>query len=232
LFPSFAPGAEIFFRKANGPQEGKLDVASVISAIAELTRDEKVDLINVSAGGASAPPGAPDHPLAGLRSALRLAAQRGVLCFAPSGNDYENPVCLPAGFDECIGVGALGCSSWGKPGTYARHWATKTNHKCELDGVPLFHWPPSGHGPGLDVVAPGVGTFIGRNGRAAYDVTGTSFASPAACGALAVALANDAQYQALPRDSSRTARARDLLRTICRPLGIQSKFIGQGYPTQ
>ena len=90
-------------------------------------------------------------------------------------------------------------------------------------------------GPTLACAAPGVGivsTVPDKNGvSGAYmEMDGTSMASPAACGALAVILAKDAAYKALPRDISRTTAARNALAQHCVPFGLAVKFEGRGLP--
>ena len=56
-------------------------------------------------------------------------------------------------------------------------------------------------------------------------------ACPAVCGALAVLLAADPDYPTLPRDSSRAAQARSILRKACREIGLDAEFEGSGVPT-
>ena len=91
-------------------------------------------------------------------------------------------------------------------------------------------------GATLACAAPGVGivsTVPDKNGASgAYmEMDGTSMASPAACGALAVILSKDATYKALPRDISRTTAARNALAQHCVPFGLAVKFEGRGLPT-
>jgi len=77
-------------------------------------------------------------------------------------------------------------------------------------------------GSSLSCAGPGVGiisTVPDRSGvSGAYmEMDGTSMASPAACGALAAILAQDTHYAGLPRDSSRSSAARNLLAQHCEP---------------
>ena len=59
---------------------------------------------------------------------------------------------------------------------------------------------------------------------------GTSMASPAACGALAAILAADPDYLAMPRDTVRAERARQILRSGCRDIGLIAAYEGRGLP--
>jgi subtilisin len=62
------------------------------------------------------------------------------------------------------------------------------------------------------------------------EMDGTSMASPAACGALAVILFRDQAYQALPRNAARSKRAVLVLAQHCQPFGLPVKFEGRGLP--
>jgi subtilisin len=59
---------------------------------------------------------------------------------------------------------------------------------------------------------------------------GTSMASPAACGTLAVILSRNTGYRGLPRDITRSQMARILLHWNCRPIGLVSEYEGRGIP--
>ncbi len=59
---------------------------------------------------------------------------------------------------------------------------------------------------------------------------GTSMASPAVAGILAVLLSNAPAYQKLPRDRSRSDAAKDVLRSSCRDVGLRLTYQGLGAP--
>jgi hypothetical protein len=61
-------------------------------------------------------------------------------------------------------------------------------------------------------------------------MSGTSMASAAICGALAVLLSRNGSYQALPRDARRAAQARAILQKACREIGLADEFEGYGVP--
>jgi hypothetical protein len=63
------------------------------------------------------------------------------------------------------------------------------------------------------------------------EMDGTSMASPAACGTLAVILSKDANHKSMPRHASRTTCAALLLAQHCKPFGLPVKYEGRGLPT-
>ena len=90
-------------------------------------------------------------------------------------------------------------------------------------------------GTNLACAAPGVGIVStvpdrGTQKGLYMEMDGTSMASPAACGVLAVILSKDAAYLASPRDISRTTVARNLLAQHCKPIGLAVKYEGRGLP--
>lgn len=99
----------------------------------------------------------------------------------------------------------------------------------------LFLAAFSSFGPTLACAGPGVGivsTVPDHEGATDLymEMDGTSMASPAACGALAVILANDAHYSSTTRGQYRTTAARNLLAQHCRPIGLPVKYEGRGLP--
>jgi subtilisin len=60
------------------------------------------------------------------------------------------------------------------------------------------------------------------------EMDGTSMASPAACGALAVILGQSEAYKALPRDRTRSNAARMSLAQHCRAIGLDARYEGRG----
>lgn len=99
----------------------------------------------------------------------------------------------------------------------------------------LFLASFSSFGATLACAAPGVGivstvpTRAGLN-RPYMEMDGTSMASPATCGALAVMLSKDATYKSLPRDLSRAKRASLVFSQHCKPFGLAVKYEGRGLP--
>jgi subtilisin family serine protease len=199
--------------------------ADIINAIDSLSRDHQCDLINMSLGGGPRSDAEED--------AIRDAAQRGTLCICSAGNK-AGPIDFPAAYPECEAVSAIGKVGWAPAETFS---ANNRPHEADKMGQDnLFLATFSCFGPTLACAAPGVGivsTVPNRPGftNAYMEMDGTSMASPAACGALAVILSKDATYKSLPRDSSRSKRAALLLAQHCKPFGLPVKFEGRGLPT-
>jgi subtilisin family serine protease len=209
--------------KGEGPQDGPTQ-ADLINAIDALSRDHQCDLINMSLGGGPRSDAEED--------AIRDAAERGTLCICSAGND-AGAIEFPGAYPECAAVSAIGKIGWAPAGTFSAnnrpHEADKLGHHN------LFLAAFSCFGPTLACGAPGVGivsTIPNRNGfSGAYmEMDGTSMAAPAACAALADILSQDAIFQGLPRDISRSKRAAFLLANHCKTTGLPVKYEGRGLP--
>jgi subtilisin len=97
----------------------------------------------------------------------------------------------------------------------------------------LFLAAFSSFGNNLACAAPGVGivsTVPDKDGRVGLymEMDGTSMASPAACGVLAVILSKDQTYLEMPKDISRTSAARHLPAKHSEPFGLAVKYEGRG----
>jgi subtilisin len=218
-----APRCELFHArvfKGEGPNDGPTQ-ADLINAIDSLSRDHQCDLINMSLGGGPRSDAEED--------AIRDAAERGTLCICSAGNE-AGAIDFPAAYSECSAVSAIGKVGLAPVGTFS---ANNRPHDASRMGQDNFFLASfSCFGAALACAAPGVGivsTVPDRTGfTGAYmEMDGTSMASPAACGTLAVILSQDSQYRALPRDISRSRRAAFLLAQHCRAIGLPVKFEGR-----
>ncbi|HEX3092999.1 MAG TPA: S8 family serine peptidase [Candidatus Angelobacter sp.] len=225
-FAGMATGCDLFHArvfKGEGPQDGPTQ-ADIINAIDSLSRDHQCDLINMSLGGGPKSEAEED--------AIRDAAERGTLCICSAGNE-AGPIDFPGAYKECAAVSAIGKVGWAPPGTFS---ANNRPHEAAKMGHDNFFLAAfSCFGPTLACAAPGVGivsTVPDRTGfSGAYmEMDGTSMASPAACGAMAVILSQDATYKSLPRDGSRSRRAALVLSQHCKAFGLPVKFEGRGLP--
>ena len=226
-YAGMAPDCDLFHArvfKGERPGDGPSQ-ADIVNAIDALSRDNKCDLINMSLGGG--PPSEAEE------DCIRDAAERGTLCICSAGNE-AGPIDFPGAYPECSAVSAIGQIGRAPSGTFS---AGNRPHVAAMLGQNnLFLAAFSCFGATLACAAPGVGivsTVPDKNGASgAYmEMDGTSMASPAACGALAVILSKDATYKALPRDISRTTAARNALAQHCVPFGLAVKFEGRGLPT-
>jgi subtilisin family serine protease len=223
-YAGMATGCDLFHArvfKGEGPEDGPTQ-ADIINAIDSLSRDHGCDLINMSLGGGP-PSGAEED-------AVRDAAERGTLCICSAGNE-NGPIDYPAAYTECEAVSAIGLVGWAPAGTFSA--GNRPSEAAKMGQDNLFLAAFSCFGPKLACAAPGVGivsTVPDKNGaQGAYmEMDGTSMASPAACGTLAVILSQDDVYTGLPRDGSRSKRAALALAQHCRPFGLVMKYEGRG----
>lgn len=226
-YAGMAAGCDLYHArvfKGEGPEDGPTQ-ADIINAIDSLSRDHECDLINMSLGGG--PPSQAEE------DAIRDAAERGTLCVCSAGND-AGAINYPAAYPECAAVSAIGKVGWAPAGTFS---ADNRPRQPGLMGQNnLFLATFSCFGPTLACAAPGVGivsTVPDKKGvkNAYMEMDGTSMASPAACGTLAVILSQDAAYKAMTRNKSRTQRASLLLAQHSKPFGLPVKYEGRGLPT-
>lgn len=225
-YAGIAMGCDLFHArvfKGEGPEDGPTQ-ADIINAIDCLSRDHGCDLINMSLGGGPASEAEED--------AIRDAAERGTLCICSAGND-NGPIEYPGAYPECEAVSAIGLVGWAPAGTFSAN--NRPREAAKMGQGNLFLAAFSCFGPTLACAAPGVGivsTVPDREGTvgAYMEMDGTSMASPAACGALAVVLSQDEIYKALPRNASRSKRAVLALGQHCKPFGLPVKFEGRGLP--
>jgi subtilisin len=225
-YAGIAAGSTLFHArvfKGEGPDDAPSQ-ADIINAVDSISRDHQCDLINMSLGGGPSSQAEED--------AIRDAAERGTLCICSSGNQ-AGAIDFPAAYAECIAVSAIGKDGEAPAGTFSANNRPQDPSRVGQDGFFLASF--SCFGPKLACAAPGVGvvsTVPDRNGLvdSYMEMDGTSMASPAACGALAVILSKDATYLALPRDISRTQRAAQLLAQHCKDIGLGANFQGRGLP--
>jgi len=168
-------------------------------------RDNQCDLINMSLGGGP--------PSQAEQDAIRDAAQRGTLCICSAGNEKWSDR-----FSRCLSRMCCRFSpglNWCGPpdDIFGIEPSART---AKLDSNISFLAAFSCFGPTLACIAPesassrSVPDHLGAKDLY-MEMDGTSMASPAACGTLAVILSKDTTYKALPRDISRTNAARTLL---------------------
>jgi subtilisin family serine protease len=220
-YAGIAPGADLLSARVFPPGEGA-NQADIVNAIEALSRDHRVDLINMSLGA----PVASEIEQDGIIDAL----ERGTLCICAAANS-NGPVEYPAAFPECVAVSALGLLGWGPPESVAASRVPTQADRFAQDNLYLANF--SCFGPEIDGAAPGVGiisTVPERYGLtapyAAFD--GTSMASPVACGTLAAVLAESDAYLKTSRDQTRAALARQLLHDHCRDIGLAVIYQGRG----
>jgi subtilisin len=229
-YAGMAPDCSLYHArvfKGEGLHDGPSNV-DIVNAIDALSRDNGCDLINMSLGG-----GAPTQL---EEDAIRDAAERGTLCICSAGND-DTAIEYPGAYPECAAVSAIGLLGWAPAGTFSFGNRPQEPDKLGSDNLFLasFSCFADAAGQTLACCAPGVGIIStvpdqGKRTGLYMEMDGTSMASPAACGALAVILGNDPTYQALPRDQSRSDAARAALTKHCVSISLDTKYEGRGLP--
>lgn len=222
-FGGVAPGVSLFSARIF-PPEGTATQLGIAHAIDELSRHEKVDLINLSLGS--------DLGSDIARDAIVDALERGTLCICAAGNTGGD-VMYPGAFPETVAVTALGRIGWGPSGSVPSMRAPKDRSRFGDDDLFLDLF--SCHGNGVSSSAPGVGivsTVPERLGmKHPYAAMGgTSMAAAVVCGTLAVLLSGSAEYLALPRHRERAEMARTILERSCRSVGLDAGLQGLGVP--
>jgi hypothetical protein len=229
-YAGMAPDATLFHArvfKGEGPEDGPTN-ADLINAIDALSRDHQCDLINMSLGGGQATQAEED--------AIKDAAERGTLCVCSAGNE-GGAIDYPGAYPECVAVSAIGLLGWAPAGSFS--YGNQPQDPAMLGDSNMFLATFSSFaaapGQALACAAPGVGIIStvpdkGSKRGLYMEMDGTSMASPAACGALAVILGQNDAYKALPRDQSRSNAARVTLARCCRSIGLDPKYEGRGVP--
>lgn len=220
-----APGVTLMAARVFASQDVGANQGDIASAVEHLSRIRRADLINMSLGAPR--PSEIEH------DAIIDAAERGTLCICAAANS-GGPVEFPAAFPESVAVSALGLEGWGPAGSLASIRLPQEPEKFGNENLYLANF--SCFGPEIDCAAPGVGIIAPVPERfglvAPYGaMDGTSMASPAACGLLAAVLSVSADYLDLPRDVTRSEKARALLRQVSRDIGLAAKFQGRGVPS-
>ena len=213
--------------KGEGPQDGPSNV-DLVNAIDALSRDNGCDLINMSLGGG--------NPTQLEEDAIRDAAERGTLCICSAGND-DAAIEYPGAYPECAAVSAVGLLGWAPAGTFSSGNRPQEPDKLGSGNLFLASFSCFADGPGqtLACCGPGVGIIStvpdqGKRTGLYMEMDGTSMASPAACGALAVILGNDPVYKALPRDRTRSDAALAAITKHAVSINLDAKYEGRGLP--
>ena len=138
--------------------DGYGDDATIGAAIQQ-TASQGVQIISMSLGGG----GYNSY----LDNSISYAVDQGTTVFAASGNDNNSAISYPAGYEDCISVGAM----------------SPCNERKNLSSCDGENYWGSNYGPDLDFMAPGVRIHtITNSGGYTSTFNGTSSACPHAAG--------------------------------------------------
>ncbi len=138
--------------------DGYGDDATIGAAIQQ-TASQGVQIISMSLGGG----GYNSY----LDNSISYAVDQGTTVFAASGNDNNSAISYPAGYEDCISVGAM----------------SPCNERKNLSSCDGENYWGSNYGPDLDFMAPGVRIHtITSTGGYTSTFNGTSSACPHAAG--------------------------------------------------
>ena len=161
-------------------------------------------------------------------SAVKAATDAGILCFAAAGNDSGGPVAFPARHPDCISVAACGHLD-GLPDTAYDRW-TLSSTKSSTDKKVFFgkfsNIGDSTHP--IDLIAPGAGIVSTVPGNKYAPMSGTSMACPAAVGAAARILSNNAHILNVSPTRARRDNMWDLVRAQASSAGFETTHEGHG----
>lgn len=219
-FAGICRSATVIHASAIGP-DGAARPGVAASAIRALAQDHQADIINLSWGDAQ-------RPSVAVHKAIKDAIEAGAIVLAASGNQGE--IRYPAAYDECLAIGAIGKTDFAEAGSHAAFEAFVNRSEIEFDDERFFRCNFSGSGQNISAVAPGCGIIFDINGKGPFDLLGTSFAAPISTATLAIALAADRVYAALPRSEKRSQHARVLFQSLCEDLGLPGNQQGYGLP--
>lgn len=222
-FAGIAPGCDLTSFRVFEAEGGATNV-DIANAIDVLSIDHMSDIINMSLGGGGASQIIDD--------AIQDALERGTVCVVAAGNS-GGPVEYPARNHNCLAVSAIGRLGEAPAGTLASARVPNNPSEFGFDNTFIANFSCRGNeinfaGPGVGIIAPVPERFGALQPYAAMD--GTSMASPCVAGALAVLLADSADYLALPRNQARSQFAKLLANQSAVSIGLADDLQGRGVP--
>lgn len=233
-YRGLASSADIFFIDASVPDgHGSLsrvdvDHARVLDGVRNLSKNHRVDIINLSCGFGS-------NALPDLEDAIEEAADLGTLCICAAGNSGGQPVEVPARYNSTIAVGGIGFTGVADQPTCLGHNAAQARADGLLGtfvskrfGLPFVDTGTC-NGPELGAFSPSMGVVIKSSTGTIFDCNGTSYAAPIVTSVIACALAKDQIYGELT-GRERHEHARRRLDEISVDLGLPFGGSSAGLP--
>lgn len=214
-FRGLAPGATLYSYRVFGAHGEDASSFAIMKAIDRAVQDG-CDLINLSLGSA-------DEDSA-IADSIIEACNKGVLCFAATGNAFRQPVSFPASAQFSIAVSAFGRKKTWPDGSLQADMIKSPYGTDNSNFIASF----SNIGEQVDLTAPGVAITSGYPGDLFSVLDGTSMACPVATAITARLLnATPAVYN-MARNSARANEIVKLVSAHAGSLGFHAHFEGKG----
>lgn len=218
-FCGLAPGVSLYSYRVFGAGGGDASNFAIMKAIDRAVTDG-CDLINLSLGSADE-----DN---GIAESIEEAYNKGVVCFAATGNQHRNPVSFPASAQFSIAVSAIGRKKTWPEGSLQNEMVKLPYGTDKHNFIAAF----SNVGTQVDLTAPGVAIVSGFPGNLYAVMDGTSMACPAATAMAARLLHNHPEVFNHARNTARSNEMVKLVSAHAVSLGFGARFEGKGMLTQ
>lgn len=236
-YTGIAPGSAVLSLSVCDRDRDSGSSDDTAEAIELLSRVHEADIINISM---SIKEDASEQTCEILETAISEAFERGTLCVCAAGNRTSlagsQAIGAPANCSRSVAVTALGASDVARRNSYFAACMPRAPEWMNREGMFVAGFCRTG--PAVTCCAPGV-AIVSTARRHSSDgptdapqvaMSGTSMAAPVVTALLAATLAEDRDYQALPRTGGRATHALDRLRSLCVKLGFPSDLEGLGAP--
>ncbi len=217
-FRGLAPGVSLYSYRVFGAGGGDASNFSIMKAIDRAVSDG-CDLVNLSLGSAEE-----DN---GIAETIEEAYNKGVVCFAATGNEDRSPVCFPASAQFSIAVSATGRKKTWPAGSLQSEMVKAPFGNDKQDFIASF----SNIGTQVDLTAPGVGIVSGFPNNLYTVMDGTSMACPAATAIAARLLHTHPEVFNHARNAARSNEIVKLVSAHAVSLGFGPRFQGKGMLT-
>lgn len=214
-FRGLAPGATLYSYRVFGAHGEDASSFAIMKALDRAVHDG-CDLVNLSLGSADED--------SGIAESIIEAYNKGVVCFAATGNAFREAVSFPASAQFSIAVSAFGRKKTWPGGSLQADMIKSPYGADNRNFIASF----SNIGEQVDLTAPGVAITSGYPGDLFSVLDGTSMACPAAT-AIAARLLNAAPAVFnMPRNSARANEIVKLVSAHAGSLGFDAHFEGKG----
>ncbi|MCK0070726.1 S8 family peptidase [Kordiimonas laminariae] len=184
---------DILSKIAKETMPNYLSLTEIAKGIEYLSKNRKVDIINISSGIYESFKEYHDTRVM-LEEVIEEALDNGTVCICASGNDAQAGMAYPASSEHSIGVASVGFSAVCPEGTLAQQEFLMSEQKCWINipnsqnEIEIFQPRGTSFGLGVNICAPGIGIALPIDDDIFVDYEGSSYATPIATGVLACEL--------------------------------------------